>query len=123
MSSEAILMLIQKVISLHSTKCMYKRISLVMLKLLTILVILRDKSTRSKALSKKLRNNGKVSMLVYNLTRKHINSKELMLSLPFYKNIWVFYQTKKLVCFTKISRIKSNCGKITYKEFLKLYKC
>lgn len=94
-----------------------------MLKSLTILVILQDKSTKFKALSKKSRKNGKVLISVYNLTRKHINLKELMLSLQFYKNTWVFYQTKKLVCFTKTSRIKLNCGKITYKEFHKLYKC
>lgn len=116
-------MLIHKVISLHLIKCMYRRISSDMLRSLTIHVMLQDKNIRSKVLLRKLRKNGKALICLFNLTKRLSSLKEPTLYLLSCKNIWVFYQTKRQDCFMKTSKIKSNCGKIIYKEYQKLYKC
>lgn len=108
---------------LLSIKFLFRKTSLVMLKLSIIHAKLLDKNTKLRVLLTKSRKNGNLWILQLKITKKHGKSKELMPFLPLLKTTWEFFQPRKLVFFMKTSKIKSKLGRITFKKYQKPCKC
>jgi len=83
----------------------------------------QDSSTRSKVPFTRSKLNGKEWWLMSNHTRKHGKSKELMLFLQFFRNIWEFYLLKKQVFSTITSKTILSAGKTICKRFQKRFRC
>ena len=122
-NSRITLILILKANHSLSTRFLFKRTLLVMLKQLIILAKWLEKNIRLKAPLKKLKSNGKILIFKWRHIRRPGKSKELTLFLLYCKTTWVFCQPKRQAYSTKISKIKLKHGRTICKRFQKRSKC
>lgn len=102
---------------------MFRRISWAMLKPSITHAKSPDNNIKSRAPLIKSKSNGNRFKCKLNPTRKPIKSGQLRPFLQLYSNTWEHYPTKRQVYFSKTSKNRLKLGRITYRKYLKLFKC